>query len=59
MSMRNTKTHDPRTDKRACVICLCENVTEAATMRPSGIAPQITCSNGHTTNGMPAAAHFA
>jgi len=55
----NREAHDPRTDARACTLCLCEDVTEAATMCPSGVAPQITCSKGHTTNGMPTAAYFA
>lgn len=50
--------HDPRTDPRACSQCKSENVTEADTMRPSGIAPQIVCDNGHVTNGMPTAAFF-
>ena len=51
--------HDPRTDPRACTICRCENVTDADEMLPSGVAPMVTCSNGHTTGGTPTAAYFA
>ena len=58
-AMGGWPVHDPQTDPQACVLCSCEDVTEAATMRPSGVGPQITCSNNHTTNGMPTAAHFA
>lgn len=50
---------DPRTDPQACAYCKCENVTNAAEWCPSGIAPMVTCSNGHTTCGIPTVAYFA
>ena len=53
------KAFDPRIDPQACSLCKSENVTDAKTMRPSGICLQIICENGHTTNGMPTAAYFA
>lgn len=36
-----------------CVACLSEDVTWSDDMLPSGLRPKVTCSNGHTTNGMP------
>ena len=49
---------NPVTDAKACSACKSEDVTDTATMRPSGIAPMIRCANGHVTNGMPTAAYF-
>ena len=41
--MNQITPFDPRTMPRACTLCKSEDVHDADTMMPSGIAPQIIC----------------